>query len=193
MKKSVFTLVILIAAMAIAAAAQAQDKKKGQKGPPKGRTQITFEVTPPTTTVFVDNKKHGEAGKLTTTGVAVSAGTHAVKLVNGGDEMEADVNVKAGQSLNFRYMFEDSGPATPKADKKKDDADGKPDKVKKDKKDKDKKDKDAKGNDGQDGKKKKKDEVIDLPPDNTDKAGDGEKKEESSKPWKKGGPEEEAE
>lgn len=190
MKKSVITLVILVAAMAVAAAAQAEDKKKAQKGPPKGRTQITFEVTPPTTTVYVDNKKHGEAGKLTTMGVAVSAGTHAVKLVHGGDEMEADVNVKAGQSLNFRYMFEDSGPAVPKTDKGKDD-DAKKDKGKKDK-NQDKKDQEAKGNDGQDGKKKKSDE-IDLPPDNTDKAGDGEKKEESAKPWKKGGGEEEAE
>jgi hypothetical protein len=193
MKKLLVSLIVLVAALAIAVTAQAEEKKKG---PPKGRTQITFEVTPPTTTVYVDSKKCGEAGKLTTMGVAVSAGTHAIKLVHGGDEMEADVNVKAGTSLNFRYVFEDSGPAVPKEDKKKDD-ESKKDKKGKDKdKDKGKKDKDAKdgkGGEGDGDKKKKKEEVIDLPPDNSDRAGDGEKKEESSKPWKKGGGEEKEE
>lgn len=102
-----------------AAVSHAQEKKA-----PRGRTQIVFEVVPASAIVYVDGKKYGEASKLTKNGVQVSAGTHAVKLVNGGDEMEADVQVKAGTSLNFKYVFEDSGTGIravqppPKDDKK---------------------------------------------------------------------------
>jgi hypothetical protein len=95
---------VAFAVVLAAGIADAQEKKA-----PKGRTQIVFEVLPANAIVYVDGKKYGEASKLTKNGVQVSAGTHAVKLVNGGDEMEADVQVKAGTSLNFKYAFEDSG------------------------------------------------------------------------------------
>ena len=187
-KRTLFMLAIISAILALALTAGAQDKKKG---PPKGRTQITFEVTPPSATVFVDGKKHGEAGKLTTVGVAVSAGTHAIKLVNKGDEIEADVNVKAGQSLNFRYVFEDTGAPNSTLPQNKDAKDKADKKEKEKEKEKGKKDKDAKDEGKGDKDKKKKEEMIDLPPDNSSKTDEGEKKEESSKPWKKGGGEEE--
>jgi hypothetical protein len=180
MKKTLLMSLAAVVVLALASGTAAQEKKKG---PPKGRTQITFEVTPPSAVVYVDGKKHGEAGKLTTVGVAVSAGTHAIRLVHGGDEMEADVNVKAGQSLNFRYIFEDSGgggaaKAAPEKDKK----------DIKDKKEKGAKD-EAKGAPKET---KKKEDLIDLPPDGAPKPEDPEKKDETAKPWKKeGGAEEE--
>jgi hypothetical protein len=94
---------VLAAAFLIAAAAGAEERGSGR------RTQILFDVTPATSKVFVDGKDYGTASKLSKKGVQVTAGTHAVRLVNGHDEMEADVMLKPGQSLNFKYVFEDSG------------------------------------------------------------------------------------
>ncbi|MBI5529224.1 MAG: PEGA domain-containing protein [Deltaproteobacteria bacterium] len=181
MKKILLVSLVALVVVALAVAASAQEKKKG---PPKGRTQITFEVTPSSTVVYVDGKKHGEAGKLTTVGVAVSAGTHAVRLVHGGDEMEADVNVKAGQSLNFRYVFEDSGGGgAAKANQAKDHKDAK------DNQDKAKKDEGK----GAAKEPKKKEDLIDLPPDGSPKTDEPGKKDEPAKPWKKEAGEEEQE
>jgi hypothetical protein len=52
---------------------------------------------------------YGNAAKLETNGVQVSAGKHLVRLVNIKDEIEVEIAVKAGQTFKFVYAFEDSG------------------------------------------------------------------------------------
>jgi hypothetical protein len=84
--------------------AGAQAKKPVCRG-----TGIVFVIVPDTAKVTVDGAMHGPASGLADKGVMVAPGTHAVKIENGRDSIEVDVNVRRGQCLPFKYEFEDSG------------------------------------------------------------------------------------
>ncbi len=91
--------------------AQAQNPEKGQATPAEmvkksaKRTGIHWKIEPSTVKIFVDGKLVGVAGKTEFT--KAKAGKHTVRLVNGEDEAEMDVQLKKGQVLRFRYAFEE--------------------------------------------------------------------------------------
>jgi hypothetical protein len=69
-----------------------------------GETGIEWAVGPAHVMVFLDGKKVGEAGALKFTTTA--PGKHTVKLMNGKDETEMEVNVKKGQKVKFEFTFD---------------------------------------------------------------------------------------
>jgi len=77
----------------------------------EGPTQLTFEIEPKGTDIYVDKRKLGKAGKVKV--LKVKPGKHEIRLVYKKDETEFDVSVARGQSLEVKYAFEDSGNEPP--------------------------------------------------------------------------------
>ena len=75
------------------------------KKAPKVDTGIQWKVAPESVEIFVDGKKIGVAKDLDVT--AVKPGKHTVRLVNGADETEFEVNVKKGQLVPLQFEFTD--------------------------------------------------------------------------------------
>lgn len=68
------------------------------------RTGIQLAVTPEDVVVFIDGEERGKAGELSF--IATRPGKHSVRLVRGGDEVQAEIPVEKGQIVEFRYDFE---------------------------------------------------------------------------------------
>lgn len=77
-------------------------KKKRKK---KTQTGIRWVVSPDTVQIFVDNDRKGVAKNLKVT--TTKPGVRTVRLVNGEDEAEFEVNVAKGQVVELRYEFTD--------------------------------------------------------------------------------------
>ena len=71
-------------------------------------SQLTLEVKPAETIIFVDGKRVGDASKPRT--LKLKAGPHEVKLTYKGDSHTDEVVVKAGEKLTWRFTFEDDRP-----------------------------------------------------------------------------------
>jgi hypothetical protein len=103
------SLTVLAFSAGLAASVQAapqlgqppQPVKKAAKSP----TGFRWKVSPSTVEIFLDGKKLGTAKHLTVS--KTKPGMHTVRLVNGEDEAEFDVNVKKGQLVNLSYEFTD--------------------------------------------------------------------------------------
>lgn len=91
------------------APAHAAKKEKEKKASKEGI--ITWKVGPSTVIIYVDGKKLGTADRVQP--FKTKAGMHMVKMVWGKDEAEEPVEVKANESVEFQYMFEDSGKPAP--------------------------------------------------------------------------------
>ena len=147
MRKIYITVTLLIVAFVVFCfSAQAQQKKPAQPG----GTRIVFEITPDTSIVTFDGKNYGPASGLADKGIKATPGKHAVKIENGRDQIEADVDMKSGQRLVFKYEFEDSGAS--RAEQKKQEQDKLDQERKPDEKPA-----------GENGPSKSKEEVVDLP------------------------------
>lgn len=92
-------------AMAAPKAAKKKDKDKDAIG------EIRWKVEPADVIIYLDGKKVGTAAKAHP--VKVKAGQHIVKLVWKKDEVEEPLNVPLHQSIEFQYVFEDSGAQQP--------------------------------------------------------------------------------
>ena len=87
-------------ALVLSAALAGAPKTAGTKP-----TQLKLDIQPDTAVVFVDGKKKGKGGKLIT--LAITPGSHIVKIVNNKDEHEEQVTVKKGEQKTFQWAFED--------------------------------------------------------------------------------------
>jgi hypothetical protein len=67
-------------------------------------TGLKLAVEPADVKVFIDGRERGTAGELSF--IALDPGTHTLRLVRGGDEFEAEIPLKRGQIVEFRYDFE---------------------------------------------------------------------------------------
>ncbi len=105
MKKTLFSVIILVLIFSVSLYAGEEKAKKSSKNVTTG---IRFEVIPAENTIaFIDGKKVGEVTKIDV--VPVKPGKHTIKLLHNKDEVEVDVVVVNKQILNFKYAFEDSG------------------------------------------------------------------------------------
>ncbi|MBN2358972.1 MAG: hypothetical protein JXR83_05935 [Deltaproteobacteria bacterium] len=77
----------------------------------EGPTQLTFNIEPKSTEIYVDKRKLGRADRVKAH--RVRPGKHEIRLVYKRDETEFDVSVARGQSLEIKYAFEDSGNEMP--------------------------------------------------------------------------------
>jgi hypothetical protein len=68
-------------------------------------SQLTLEVKPADTIIFVDGKKVGDASKPRT--LKLKAGSHEVKLTHSGDSHSDEIVIKAGEKLTWRFEFEE--------------------------------------------------------------------------------------
>lgn len=102
----------LVFALGFAAPAEADNATPGapadrSPGPERKRsdkTGIQVAVTPADVEVFVDDEKRGAAGDLSF--IALKPGAHTLRLVRGGDEVEAEISIERGQVVEFRYDFD---------------------------------------------------------------------------------------
>ena len=78
-------------------------KKKRAK---RSTASIAWSIEPAKVVVYLDGKELGRAGSLKTT--KHKAGRHTVRLVNGADETEMDIELKKGQTLKFAFVFDES-------------------------------------------------------------------------------------
>lgn len=105
-------LTFCLPVLAPAAVPAAHAAKKGKKAPPpKAECVLTWKVAPDTVVIHVDGKKIGTAAKAPP--VKLKPGMHMIRLVWGKDETEEPVELKAGESREFQYTFEDSGKPAP--------------------------------------------------------------------------------
>lgn len=74
----------------------------------KGKTStgIEWQVNPDAVIIFLDGKRVGQADKLRGKVSKTRPGKHTVKLTNGKDETEMDIQVKKGQTLKFTFVFD---------------------------------------------------------------------------------------
>ena len=72
---------------------------------------ITWQVQPADVVIFLDGKKVGTAKSAKPQ--KVKAGMHLIRLVWGKDEAEEPLQVPPNQSIEFQYVFEDSGKPQP--------------------------------------------------------------------------------
>ena len=72
--------------------------------PKKIRTGITFEIMPSDVVIYLDGKKLGIAGKVST--VRTRPGRRRIKLTRNGDETQLEVIVKKRSLLKLQYNFE---------------------------------------------------------------------------------------
>ena len=97
-------LAVLFAAPSLAAPQQPAPvgKKKRTK---RTTTSIEWTIEPAKVVVYVDGKELGRAGSLKTT--KHKPGRHTVRLVNGADETEMDIELKKGTTLKFAFVFDE--------------------------------------------------------------------------------------
>ena len=78
-------------------------------GAPKGasakKTQLKIDVKPAAATVYVDGKKKGTGGSVHA--LSLPPGPHTIKIVHQRDEHEEMVTLKPGETLNWKWAFED--------------------------------------------------------------------------------------
>jgi len=78
-------------------------------GAPKGasakKTQLKIDVKPAASTVYVDGKKKGTGGSVHA--LSLPPGPHTIKIVHQRDEHEEMVTLKPGETLNWKWAFED--------------------------------------------------------------------------------------
>ena len=78
-------------------------------GAPKGasakKTQLKIDVKPTAATVYVDGKKKGTGA--TVQKLTLDPGQHTIKIVHQRDEHEEMVTLKPGETLNWKWTFED--------------------------------------------------------------------------------------
>jgi hypothetical protein len=91
------------------APAQAAKKEKKKEAAKEGI--ITWKVAPANVVIYVDGKKLGTADRVQP--FKTKAGMHMVKMEWGKDEAEEPLEVKANESVEFQYTFEDSGKPAP--------------------------------------------------------------------------------
>jgi len=94
----------LSAGAAVAAAASDRATPTQNERKKSDKTGLKLAVTPAEVVIFVDGRERGKAGELSF--IALDPGTHTVRLVRGGDEFEAEIPLKRGQIVEFRYEFE---------------------------------------------------------------------------------------
>jgi hypothetical protein len=85
-------------------------------GTPKGNaktSQLKIEVKPPAAVVYVDGKKKGTGASVHN--LKLAPGEHTIKIVNRRDEHEEVVNLKPGQTVSWKWTFEDDRTPTPKS------------------------------------------------------------------------------
>lgn len=68
-------------------------------------SQLTLEVKPAATLIFVDGKKIGDASKART--LKLKPGTHEIKLTHRGDSHSDQIVIKPGEKVTWRFEFED--------------------------------------------------------------------------------------
>ena len=108
MRPLLFALGLMVAAPTVGFAHAPVAKKEK----PKSKDGIiTWKVAPENVVIFVDGKKVGPASSAKP--FKTKAGMHMVKLVWGKDQAEEPMEVKAGESVEFQYTFEDSGKPAP--------------------------------------------------------------------------------
>lgn len=82
-------------------------------GAPKGKTsQLKIEVKPPAAVVYVDGKKKGTGASVRS--LKLAPGQHTIKIVNRRDEHQEVVTLKPGQTVSWKWSFEDDRSTTPK-------------------------------------------------------------------------------
>jgi uncharacterized cupredoxin-like copper-binding protein len=84
-------------------------------GAPKGNakaSQLKIEVKPAAAIVYVDGKKKGTGS--TVKNLKLAPGPHTIKIVNRKDEHQEVVNLKPGQTVSWKWTFEDERTTTPK-------------------------------------------------------------------------------
>src|SRR5262249_41390186 len=69
------------------------------------KSQLKIEVKPAAATVYVDGKKKGTGG--TVQNLTLAPGQHTIKIVHQRDEHEEMVKLKPGETLNWKWTFED--------------------------------------------------------------------------------------
>lgn len=68
-------------------------------------SQLTLEVKPAATIIFVDGKKIGDASKPRT--LKLKAGSHEIKLTHKGDSHSDQIVIKPSEKVTWRFEFED--------------------------------------------------------------------------------------
>jgi hypothetical protein len=84
----------------------------GAPPPGNGPTRIRFEVKPPAAVIYLDGKRRGTAGDKPFL-VTVTPGKHQIKVTYKKDSSEEPVSVKKGETMNWKYEFEDDQPKKP--------------------------------------------------------------------------------
>ena len=74
-----------------------------------GPAQLSIEVQPTESIIYVDGKKLGDGSKTRT--LQLKAGTHLVKVSYKGDSHEEEVVVKGDEKKLWKWTFEDDRPA----------------------------------------------------------------------------------
>jgi hypothetical protein len=85
---------------AVAEPVPEQIKKQSKKV----KTQIHWLVKPAKVEIYLDGKRLGAAKDLKLT--ATKPGKHTIRLVNGLDETEFDMEIRKNQTLRFEFIFE---------------------------------------------------------------------------------------
>ena len=70
-------------------------------------SQLTLDIKPADTILYVDGKKLGDASKPRT--VKLKAGPHEIKLTRKGDTHNDEVVLKPGQHITWKFDFGDDG------------------------------------------------------------------------------------
>jgi uncharacterized protein YfaP (DUF2135 family) len=70
----------------------------------EAKTGLELRITPGDVEIFINGKRRGLASEVDF--VATGPGRHAIRLVRGGDEFEAEIPVSKGQIVEFSYQFE---------------------------------------------------------------------------------------
>ncbi len=66
--------------------------------------QLTIEVAPPESELFVDGKKKGKAKKPFV--LKLAPGRHEIKVVYKGDSHSEEIALKAGEKKTWKWEFE---------------------------------------------------------------------------------------
>ena len=99
----VFLLAVLLSTPVLASPAPDRGAPVAKK---KIVTGIEWQVDPGKVVIFLDGKKLGDAESLKGKVSKTRPGKHGVKLINGLDETEMDIQVSKGQTLKFTFTFE---------------------------------------------------------------------------------------
>jgi hypothetical protein len=84
----------------------------GGAPPGNGPTRLRLEVKPVSAVIYVDGKKRGTATDKPLL-ITVTPGHHQIKVTYKKDSSEEPVTVKKGETLNWKYEFEEDQPKKP--------------------------------------------------------------------------------